>query len=1063
MKQIAEAFARNTVFANILLVIIFLAGLGAACLMIREDFPSMTLDTVTVNLAWDGAAPEDTEEGISRKVEDAIDAVEGIDTYTTTSTEGSSATVITVKYGYDTEKVYDRVKNEIDQISTFPDEAENPVVNIPTVTFPVMTLGVTGAMGEKALKEWADTIEDELKRMPEISQVSVNGTRDYQVTVELSEESLRKYGLTLSDVATVIANSSMNLSGGKVKTSGEEFSVRTVGKRYSGEELADIVVVAGTGGESITLGQLATVKDDFEQDKLSIRANGTPVALVVVSKTEQEDAITIADKVMRYVEKKNQTLPPGARLSILSDNTTEIRTNIGILQKNGLMGLALVFVVLWLFLDTRLAFWAGMGIPISLAGGLAILWLTGYTINTVSLFGLIMVLGIVADDAIVVGEAVYVQRKKGAPPLAAAVNGLMEVGMPVLAAVATTVLAFVPLMHVSGTMGKVIVCLAVAVIACLLISLVECLILLPAHLSNLPDPNRQIRSRFRLLRAVEAFHARSVASMERVAETVYRPVLVTVLTHRYLAVCVAVAIALATVGLFRGGILKYNMFPERDGFELAAQLTFPEGTPYRVTQAAVERIEAGILSLAEKTDTASGAPLVDHMLTVTGQAVNDHMGAMGSAGANLGGVQVALLNASERGIHTRNLCLAWEQEVGNIPGVEKLTYTSGGGGPPGGDIEIALEGDNLAALTEASAEVMERLREIDGVFRIESDSAPGKNEIRFTLKPEARNLGITVKDLANQAFAAYFGKEAVKIQRGNDEVDVKVTYTEEERSTLESLKDLMVSTPDGTMVPVKAVANMEIRPGYSAITRTDNRRQVTVSADVNSTKLVAGEVLEELGSGFFRELEKKWDVEVRLKGNAEKDKEAFGSLALWYPLAVLSIYMIVAAMFRSYIQPLIILLTVPFGLIGAALGHVILGLNLSLFSVFGMVALSGVVVNDAIVLIDRINGNMKEGMPMMEAIVSGGVRRFRSVMLTSVTTVGGLLPLILETDPAAATMVPMGVSLAAGVTFATVLTLLLVPALMVVIHDGRRALAPVIKDGPQDCRADESAWTGSDT
>lgn len=1063
MKKIAEAFARNTVFANILLIIILLAGLGAARLMVREDFPSMTLDTVTVNLAWDGASPEDTEEGISRKVEDAIDSVEGIDTYTTTSTEGSSSTVITVKYGYDTEKVYDRVKNEIDQISTFPDDADNPVVNVPTVIFPVMTLGVSGEMDEKTLKTWADAMEDELKHLPEISQVEVTGTRDYQITVELSEGVLRRYNLTLSDVATAISNSSLNLSGGKVKTRGEEFSVRTMGKRYSGKELADIVVVAGTGGESLSLGQLATIKDDFEQDKLAIRSNGNPMALVVVSKTEQEDAIAIADRVTRYVTEANRTLPPGAHISILSDNTEEIRTNIGILRKNGIMGLILVFAVLWLFLDTRLAFWAGMGIPISLSGGLAILWLTGYTINTVSLFGLIMVLGIVADDAIVVGEAVYVQRKNGAGPLAAAVNGLMEVGMPVLAAVATTVLAFVPLMHIKGTMGKVIVCLAVAVIACLVISLVECLILLPAHLSTLPDPKGQTPSRFAPLRALESFHTRSVESMERVAETVYRPLLTKVLAHRYPAVCVAVAVALVTIGLFRGGLLKYNMFPERDGFELAAQLTFPEGTPYEVTEAAVARIEAGMHSLAAKTDTASGAPLVNHMLSVTGKAVNGHMGSMGNTGANLGGVQVSLLNASERGIHTRDLCLAWEQEVGAIAGVEKLTYTSGGGGPPGGDIEIALEGNDLDALTTAADDVMERLRQIDGVFRIESDSSPGKNEIRFTLKPEARNLGITVRDLANQAFAAYFGKEAVKIQRGNDEVDVKVTYTEEERSTLESLKDLMVKAPDGTMVPVKAVADMEIRPGYSTITRTDNRRQVTVSADVDSTKLVAGEVLEELESGFFSELEKNRGVEIRLKGHAEKDREAFGSLALWYPLSVLSIYMIVAAMFRSYAQPLIILLTVPFGLIGAALGHAVMGLNLSLFSVFGMVALSGVVVNDAIVLIDRINTNISEGMPLVKAVVSGGVRRFRSVMLTSVTTVGGLLPLILETDPAAATMVPMGVSLAAGVTFATVLTLLLVPALMVVLHDGHCALARLMARAPGNHGSQEPVPTGNDT
>lgn len=1061
MNKLVEAFVKNKVFANILLVVVLLGGIVAAHTMIREDFPSVTLDSVMVNLDWDGASPEDVEEGVSRKVEDAIDSLEGVDTYTTSSVEGHSATSITVNYGYDVNILYDRVKNKIDQISTFPGDADNPVVTIPTKTSHVMALGVTGPMDEVTLKKWANTIEDELKRLPEISQIAVAGTRDYQVTVEISEQALQKYNLTLSDVTSVIAHSSLNLSGGTIKTSGEEFSVRTVGKRYSSKELADIVVIAGDKGEAITLGQLARIRDNFEQNDLSFQTHGNPMAVIDVQQTEQEDAITIADRIKRYVAEKNPTLPPGTRIIILSDSTAKIRANIDILTGNGLMGLALVFAVLWLFLDTRLAFWAGMGIPTSLAGGLAVLWLSGYTMNSITLFGLIMVLGIVADDAIVVGEAIYVQRKNGASPLAAAMNGLTEVGLPVIASVATTVVAFLPLMHVAGVLGKIIIGLAMAVIGCLLISLIECTILLPAHLSNLPDPNRPKRSRFALLRCIEAFHDRSVKSMEYVAETLYQSWVKKVISHRYLAASVAVAVSMITLGLFQGGLLKYNMFPERDGYEIAAQLTFPEGTPYGVTEAAVKRIEAGMLSLAEKTETQSGAPLIENLITISGQGVENHIGATSSTGANLGGVQVALLNDSDRGIHARDICLAWEKEVGPIAGVEKLTYTSGGGGPPGGDIEICLQGENLENLTGASAVVMEKLRQIDGVFRIESDSSPGKNEVRFTLKPDARNLGIEVTDIANQAFAAYFGEKAITIQRGDDEVDVRVTYTEEERSTLESLQNLMVSTPDGTMVPVKAVANVEIRPGFSTITRTDNRRQVMVSADVDTTTIVSGEVLAQLQGKFFSDLKKDWNVSVALKGNAKKDKETNESLAVWVPLAVLMIYMIVATMFRSYLQPLIILITVPFGLIGAALGHLIMGLNLSMFSIFGMVALTGVVINDAIVLIDRINSNLKEGMPMIPAVVAGGVRRFRSIILTSVTTVGGLLPLILETDSAATTMIPMAVSLAAGLTFATGLTLLLIPGLMVILNDARCLAARLLIGTPQSRESVEPAYMES--
>ena len=1041
MKALIESIAQNKVLANLLMLFILLSGVAAATLMIREDFPSFTLDTVSVSLGWDGASPQDTEEGVSLKVEEAIDGIQGIETFTTTSSEGNSTTTITVKYGYDASSVYEKVKNKIDQISTFPSTADNPVVTLPTITKPVLTLGLSGSMDERELKELAKTVRDELKALPSISQAEMTGTRDYQITVTVSEETLQKYGFTLADVTTAIQNSSLNRSGGTIKTQGETFSLRTKGKRYSGKELEKIVILAKTTGETLTLGQLATVTDGFKEDRLRIESDGSSAAFVTVSKTDKEDAIAIANAVQAYIAEKNESLPSQSQLTILVDNTQEIRGAITMLAQNGIMGLLLVFAMLWLFLDTRLAFWAGMGIPISLAGGLAILWMLGYTINTVSLFGLIMVLGIVADDAIVVGEAIYVHRKKGAGPISATVLGIREVGLPVMAAVATTVVAFIPLMNINGILGKIVIGLSVAVVACLAISLVECLVLLPAHLSDLPDPNRKKVSRFALVRAIDAFHTRSVASMETVAKSFYQPLLKKVVKNRYLALCVAVTIALVTTGLFQGGLLKYVMFPELDSTEVVASVTFPEGTPYKTTQQAVKKIEAGLLSLAEKTKTVSGEPLIKHRVTVFGQSTSNHLGHLGSTGAHAGGVQVSLLDSSKRGIHAQQICRAWENEVGPIAGVQKLTFSSGAGGPDGGAIGIALQGGTLKALEGASKEIRNRLQKIDGVFRIRDDSSPGKNEITFTLKPEARTLGITVQDLSDQLFAAYYGKEAVKIQRGEDEVDVMVTYTENERRTLESLQQMRIKTTSGALVPLVEVANFITTPGYAKITRTDKKRELTVSADVNTEKVVAGDVLQELSNGFLSEVQSKWGVGVQLKGDAEKDKKAFGSMAIWVPLAILTIYMIVAAMFHSYLQPVIILITIPFGLIGAFLGHFLMGINLCMFSVFGMVALTGVVVNDAIVLIDRINTNLKEGIPFEKAVIQGGTRRFRAVMLTSITTIGGLLPLIMESDPAAQSMVPMGVSLAAGIAFATLLTLLLIPALLMIINDARCGLS----------------------
>ena len=1045
MNQLITAFAGNRVLANLLMVIILLGGIGASLIMVREEFPSMTLDTVTVDVTWDGASPEDAEEGIALKVEDAIDGVEGIDTFTATSSEGSVSTVVTIVEGYDVEKAYDRIKNKINQISTFPADADNPIVTVPTITAPVMTLGLSGNLGEKGLKKLATQIKDELSARDAISQVSVTGSRDYQIRVALSEEALQRYGLTLNSVATIIANSNLNTSGGKLKTTGEVFNIRTVGKRYTGKELEDIVVLPGSGGETITLGQVADVTDGFTDNELSTSVNSAPMVFIKVAKTELEDAITLSDDVARYVKEKSASLPEGTSLTVMKDNTREIRTSISLLSKNGIMGLVLVFAVLWLFLDTRLAFWVGMGIPISLAGGLAILWMMGYTINIITLFGLIMVLGIVADDAIVVGESIYVHRKAGEAPLKATVAGVMEVGTPVLAAVATTVVVFIPLMHIGGVLGKVIVGLSVAVVACLLISLVECLILLPAHLSDLPDPNRKKQSRFAFLRGLNRFHDASVNSLERVAEKFYRPTLEWVLAHRHIALSIMATMAFVTIGLMQAGIVKYEMFPDRDSSTIVAQLAFPEGTPYTTTQEAVARLEKGILTLSEQMETRSGAPLIEQLVVLSGQKTGTHLGETGSTGTHLGGIQVGLLSSSDRGIHTQELCRAWEKEVGPIAGVEKLTFSSDSGGPGGSDVAVALQGGTLEALNGAAAEVKEKLQSISGVFRVRDDSAPGKNEITFTLKPEARSLGIEVRDLADQLFAAYFGKVSMKIQRGNDEVEIKVSYTDAERRTFESVRQMMVTTSKGARVPLGEIANIDIKPGYASITRTDKKRELTVSADVDSAQIVASDVVKELESGFLESVKERWDVDVELKGEAEQDRKSFGSLAIWFPLAVLTIYMIVATMFSSYLQPLIIMTTVPFGIIGAIFGHLIMGIHLSMFSVFGMVALTGVVVNDAIVLIDRINYNIKQGTPFMEAIVQGGTRRFRAVILTSVTTVGGLLPIIVETDPAAQTMIPMGVSLASGITFATVLTLLLVPTLMVILNDARCALFRIAK------------------
>jgi multidrug efflux pump subunit AcrB len=678
-----------------------------------------------------------------------------------------------------------------------------------------------------------------------------------------------------------------------------------------------------------------------------------------------------------------------------------------------------------------------MGIPVSLAGALAILWGIGGTLNMISLFALIMVLGIVVDDAIVVGEAIYVHRKNGLPPLKAAVEGVSEVGLPVVAAVTTSMVAFAPLMYVGGIMGKFIAIMPVVVIACLAVSLVECLILLPAHLNDLSDPNRDERGGNRLTRRLNVVHRATSRGLEWFVEKVYKPFLSKALYWRYISLSVAVAVLLLTIGLVRGGLLKFLVFPEIDGFVATATVEFPNGTPPPVTAEAVDRIEVALLRLAEKTETASGDPMLQHRLTIVGQTLGD----IPENGPHLGAVQAILLDSEKRGIHAEEIMVRWEREIGPIAGVKSLTFSGMQAGPPGAPIEVWIQGRNMDQILAASEALMDRLRQFEGVSQIRSDFSPGKNEIRLELKPEARALGLTVEDLARQVYSGYYGSEILRLQRGRDDIRVKVRYTADERSRFAELDQVRIRTQGGNEVPLMSVADVRFAPGYSEIVRTDGLRRVAVSADVDSKRANANEIFAQLTAGFFPKLEREFpDLRIALQGEKKKMRESFNSLYVGFPLAVLGIFIIISTMFRSYTQPFVILATIPFGIIGGILGHLLLGFNLSIMSIFGFVALTGVVVNDAIVLIERVNENFAEGIPFFEAIIQGGARRFRAIVLTTISTVGGLTPLILENDLQARFLIPMAISIAAGVAFATLLTLVLVPGLLAILNDFRLLL-----------------------
>lgn len=1058
MRQVLGAFARNTVFANILLVTIILAGLLAAYKMVRETFPEFSLDMITVTVVWPGADPQEVEEGICQRIEEAIEGIEGIKLYNATAAENMGTVVIEVFENYDVDDVKERVRNEVDAISTFPQEAEKPVIEELLLRYPVLQVALGGeGFSERQLKEWAERVKDELRTLPEVSQVQIFGAREYEIAIEVSEERLRQYGLTFDEVARAVSSNSLNLSGGTMRAEGEEIRLRTQGRKYTGEELATIVVRALPDGTLVTLDRIAHIRDGFTEDPIISRFNGAPTLSVSVLKTTDEDTLAIDRAVTAFVEKKQDALPPGATMTVWGRQSNILQARIDLLLRNGVIGLLLVFAFLWLFLDIRLSFWAGMGIPISIAGALAVMWAVGATINMISLFGLIMVLGIIVDDAIVVGEAIYVARKNGAPAMRAAVDGVCEVGLPIIGAVTTTIVAFAPLAFVGGIMGKFIAILPVVVIACLTISLVECLILLPAHLNHLPNPNQRANGSGLVAALGRRLHGLTNQGLEWFVDHVYTRFLAASLRWRFVSLAVAIAILLMTLGLANSGILKFEMLPDLDSDIMRATIEFPNGTPLAVTESAIADIEQAVRRLAARTETISGRPLLENVFSLVGQTISDDRPERGN---HVGSVQVEMLGAEYRGIHSNNLMVEWEHEIGEIPGAVSLVVEGMSAGPPGAPIEIWLQGMDMGKIIRAAEDLKAKLATYDGVYQIQHDFRAGKNEMKLSLKPEARTLGLTVADLASQVYAGYFGEEADRIQRGRDDVRVRVRYTAEERARVADLDRIRIRTPQGHEVPLLSVADIEYGPGYASINRTNGLRRVSVTAetgpranaaeifaDLDAPKVSPGKRLMakltgepvETPEGYLQQLERKYNgVLVSLQGEQEKSRESMGSLAISYPLALLGILVIVATIFRSYLQPFIIMLTVPFGIVGAMLGHLLLGFDLSIMSFFGMVALSGVVVNDAIVLIERINNNIAEGMTFRDALIRGGARRFRAIFLTTLTTCGGLTPLILEKDMQAKFLIPMAISLAAGVAFATLLTLLLIPCLLYILNDGRR-------------------------
>jgi len=1037
-QGILSWFASNHVAANLLMLLIAAAGLLAIFSARLEVFPEMSLDMINIMVPYLGASPSDVEEGVCTRVEEAIAGVEGIKRMTSTAAEGMGSTLVEVEEYADVKEVLDDVKSEIDTIITFPKETEKPIISELKTSFKVISIVLYGDVSEQTLRTLADRIRNEITDKENITHATISGIRPYEISIEVSEENLRRYNLSFDQVTRAVRNSSLDIPAGSVKTSGGEILVRTKGQKYYGLEFEEIIVVTRNDGTRIKLSDIATVRDEFQDMDLSARFDGKRAAFIQVSRTGEQDALDVARTVKEYVSEKRDSLPEGVSLALWQDDTEFLKARLDLLTRNGCLGLILVFVCLTFFLNIRLAFWTAMGIPISFLGAFWLIPHFGVTINMMSLFAFIMVLGLVVDDAIVVGENIFSYRQQGLERFDAAIKGVREMCWPVVAAVLTTVFAFIPLAYTGGIMGKILRVLPIVVIGVLGFSLVEALLILPAHLSSKGGrPGKGIR------RFTDKINDLTDRGLRRFVNGPFASFVERAVRWRYVTLAFGIAIFLTTVGIVAGGYIKFVFFDAMEADNVVALLKMPLGTPVEQTRAAAERIEAAAFETIEEFDKKRGGDisLRKHVATTIG--AQPTVGRGGPVQVDLGGggqshlaeVNVELLGAEERDLSSTAVKNRWRELVGEVAGASSLTFVSElvRAGDP---INVELSHQDFDMLLAASEKLKSVLRDYAGVGDIQDDFEPGKAELKLKLKDTGRTLGLTLSDLARQVRQGFYGDEVQRIQRGRDDIRVMVRYPEAERKSLADVENIRIRLPSGTEIPFDTVAEVQYGRGYSAIKRIDRKRVVSVSADVDQTLANANVINRDLLAGVLPELAREFSgVQFRFGGEQREMTESLGSLKTNFIIAMLAIYGLLAVQFKSYSQPAIIMSAIPFGIVGAAIGHLLMGYNFGIMSMFGIVALSGVVVNDSLIMIDLINRERTSGIELHQVLRDCATRRFRPIMLTTLTTFFGLLPMITERSLQARFLIPMAISLAFGVMFATCITLVLVPSLYMVLED----------------------------
>ncbi len=1024
--------ARNSVAANLAMIVLLLGGLFSALTIRQEVFPDFKLDVVTIQVPYPGASAADVEEGVIVALEEAIRGVDGIKKVTSTASEDQGTLYVELRAGTDPDKALSDIKSAVDAVTTLPKQAERPVVSLVVNRVEVISVILYGPEDPFVLRAAAEIVRDRLLEHPLVEQVDLVGARPREITVDVRPDTLRAYDLSLPQLASIIGSRALQMSGGAVKTPGGEVLVRTNERRDRARAFRDLPVVSTPDGVAVRLGEIADVRDAFEESDEVATFDGRPAIMVRVLRSGEHGPIEVAAAVREVVAALRGDLPPAVQLATWVDWSRIYRERINLLLRNGVMGLLLVLVVLGMFLEIRLAFWVTMGIPVSFLGAILLAPAFDVTINMISLFAFIVVLGMVVDDAIVVGENIYARRQAGMGLVEAAIEGTREVAVPVTFSIATTVAAFSPMFFVPGFSGKLFRVIPTVVISVLAISLLESVFVLPAHLAHLrraPTSGWYAR-----------LHARQQAvadALERFIVHRYGPFLRRALRWRYTTVAVGVATLLFFGGVVAGGHIPFRYMPNIDGDLVVANVEMPYGVSLEQARAVQRKLVEGAAAAAR---SMSAEDEVQGVFALIGRTFIDDPGKArrGPPSAHEQNVQVFLVPQEERDFVASEFARAFRDAVGDLPGVESIRFKSDIGPTPGRPIHVTLRHADLDVLEAAAAELGKALAGFAGVRDIDDGVAEGKPQLDLTLSPAGEALGLSAADLGAQVRGAFYGAEALRQQEGRDEVRVMVRLPRKARASLADLERLPIRTPTGAEVPLGRVARVTRTRNRASIRREDGRRAIDVTADVVPGVAEPGKVLAAVEAEILPDLLARYPgLSYAFGGENREQTEVLASLRRGGLVAMLVVYALLAIPFRSYSQPLIVMSAIPFGVVGAIVGHLIMGFELSIVSSMGLVALAGVVVNDSLVLIDAANRFRREGADAFSGIEQAGIRRFRPILLTSLTTFLGLTPMILERSAQARFLVPMAISLGFGVLAATFIVLLLVPALYLILEDLR--------------------------